>query len=146
MLCIPAHRFQCSDRMLRLNVVRPTLVMYALLSCGLLLIAGSAVVVGPGLVARVHARLRPGWLEGINLTLSPVIGGLKQPTFVIGAPDGTGRLFVLERGGLVRVAQDGRLRAEPFLDLSRDVSLGGEEGLLSLAFDPTSQPMATSTC
>ena len=122
--------------MLRLNVVRPTPVMYALLSFGLLLIAGSAMVVGPGLVARVHARIRPGWFEGPNLTLSPVIGGLKQPTFVTGAPDGTSRLFVLERGGLVRVAQDGRLRAEPFLDLSLDVSLGGEEGLLSLAFDP----------
>ncbi len=33
--------------MLRLNVVRPTPVMYALLSFGLLLIAGSAMVVGP---------------------------------------------------------------------------------------------------
>ncbi len=84
----------------------------------------------------MHARIRPGWFEGPNLTLSPVIGGLKQPTFVTGAPDGTSRLFVLERGGLVRVAQDGRLRAEPFLDLSHDVSLGGEEGLLGLAFDP----------
>jgi glucose/arabinose dehydrogenase len=120
------------DRMLPLKMVR----LYAVLSFGLLVIAGTAVVVGPGLVARVHARLRPGWLEGPNLTLSPVIGGLKQPTFVTGAPQGAGRLFVLERGGLVRVAQDGQLRAEPFLDLSQDVSLGGEEGLLGFAFDP----------
>jgi len=75
-------------------------------------------------------------LQGAHLTLSPVVTGLKEPTYVAGAPDGN-RLFVLERAGLVRVAAaDGQLRPTPFLDLSQQVSLSGEEGLLGPAFHP----------
>src|SRR5262249_46372624 len=77
-----------------------------------------------------------GVFRGPHLTLTPVIAGLKEPTFVAWPPDGSGRAFVLERGGLVRVAgPDGQLQPTPFLDLSRDVSLGNEAGLLGLAFD-----------
>lgn len=95
-----------------------------------------AAVISPAVAARLRTRLRPDWFEGKNLTLSPVVKGFKEPTFVTGAPDGSDRLFVLERGGLVRVAQNGQVRPTPFLDLSQEVSLGNEEGLLGLAFDP----------
>jgi glucose/arabinose dehydrogenase len=51
-------------------------------------------------------------------------------------------LFVLELGGRIRIIEDGVLRPEPFLDLSRDAggpvnAAGlGELGLLGLAFHP----------
>jgi len=95
-----------------------------------------AVLLTVFVVPRVRAAPRTGWLQSTHLTLSPVVTGLKEPTYVAGAPDGS-RLFVLERAGFVRVvAADGQLRPTPFLDLSQEVSLSGEEGLLGLAFHP----------
>ena len=74
---------------------------------------------------------------GKNLTLAPVVKGLKEPTFVAGPPDGSKRLFVLEREGRVRVADaNGQLKLTPFLDVSQNTSTSTEEGLLGLAFDP----------
>ncbi len=95
-----------------------------------------AVVLAVFVVPRVHASAQTGWLQSAHLTLSPVLTGLKEPTYVAGAPDGH-RLFVLERAGFVRVAEaDGQLHPTPFLDLSQQVSLSGEEGLLGFAFHP----------
>ena len=62
--------------------------------------------------------------------------GLSQPTHVTSARDGSGRLFVVEKGGRVRVLVDGELVARPFLDIHRRVRTGGEGGLLSIAFHP----------
>jgi glucose/arabinose dehydrogenase len=45
-------------------------------------------------------------------------------------------VFVVERGGRVRVLVNGKRRARPFLDIHAKVSSGGERGLLSLAFAP----------
>jgi glucose/arabinose dehydrogenase len=108
-----------------------------------LLIAGLVVLAAVGLVltnvvaARVRARQRSDWFEGKNLTLAPVVKGLKEPTWVIGPPDGSNRLFVLERAGRIKVADaQGNLRPTPFLDVSDDTSMGNEEGLLGLAFHP----------
>ena len=46
------------------------------------------------------------------------------------------RLYVVEQEGRIRVAVRGRLRAAPFLEISRLVLSGGEQGLLSIAFHP----------
>src|SRR5207237_4161956 len=87
--------------------------------------------------ARVRARQRADWFEGKNLTLAPIVKGLKEPTWVVGPPDGSNRLFVLERAGRIKVADaHGNLRPTPFLDVSQDTSTGNEEGLLGLAFHP----------
>jgi hypothetical protein len=52
------------------------------------------------------------------------------------SPPGDPRLFVVERGGAVRiVAPDGSLLPEPFLTVP-NVATGGERGLLSIAFPP----------
>jgi glucose/arabinose dehydrogenase len=75
-------------------------------------------------------------LAGLRLALEPVVTGLSAPLFVTGAHDGTGRLFVLEQAGRVRVIEDGRLLAVPYLDLTSRVASGGERGLLGLAFAP----------
>ena len=59
------------------------------------------------------------------------------------APRGDGRLFVLERRGLVRVLRGGRLRSRPFLDIRGLVRLPfphdqyrDQSGAFSLAFAP----------
>ena len=62
--------------------------------------------------------------------------GFTQPVGVVGARDGTSRLFVLEKTGRIRVWTNGVLQAAPYLDLSAKVSTVSERGLLGLAFDP----------
>jgi glucose/arabinose dehydrogenase len=53
------------------------------------------------------------------------------------AGDGTGRLFVAEQGGRIRVVRGGRLDPTPFLDISARVRREAfEQGLLGLAFPP----------
>src|ERR1044072_2391261 len=51
------------------------------------------------------------------------------------APPGAPRLFVVERGGGVRIFENGALLPTPFLTVP-NVDTGGERGLLSLAFSP----------
>ncbi len=72
-----------------------------------------------------------------TLTLEPLVSGLARPTFLTHAGDGSGRLFVIEKPGIIRVIHDGELLDEPFLDI-RDVvdDSGNEQGLLGLAFHP----------
>ncbi len=77
---------------------------------------------------------RPG--NGGPLELEKVASGLDVPVFAVAAPGEPRRLYVVERAGRIRVLQRGRLVEEPFLDLSSEVSSGGEQGLLSVAFHP----------
>src|SRR5690606_17464237 len=49
---------------------------------------------------------------------------------------GSGRLFVVEQGGTIRIWNGSALEPEPFLDLTGRVALGSEQGLLGLAFHP----------
>ncbi len=63
--------------------------------------------------------------------------GFDRPLFVTHAGDGSGRLFVVEQGGKIRIVRDGKVLPQPFLDLaSRLDSSSGERGLLGLAFAP----------
>jgi len=62
--------------------------------------------------------------------------GLTQPVYAVHAGDGSGRLFVVEQAGVIRVLHNGRLRPTPFLDIRPRVIAGGELGLLSVAFHP----------
>lgn len=72
------------------------------------------------------------------LTLNPVVGGFVQPINITHAGDGSGRLFVTERGGVVRIVRNGVAATTPFLDLSALVqSTDAEQGLLGIAFPPS---------
>jgi glucose/arabinose dehydrogenase len=63
------------------------------------------------------------------------VGDFDQPVYVTQAP-GDDHLYVVEQcGRILRVSPDGG-EASPFLDISGQVSCGGEQGLLSVAFDP----------
>jgi glucose/arabinose dehydrogenase len=73
---------------------------------------------------------------GTNVQLTRVVGGLADPVGAT-APAGDGRIFVLERGGYVRIVRDGILAPTPYLDVSNGLNaVGEEEGLLGLAFHP----------
>jgi glucose/arabinose dehydrogenase len=72
-----------------------------------------------------------------RLDLEPIVDGLDAPIGIVAAGDGSGRLFILEQAGRIRVVErDGSLRPEPFADLSARIESGGERGLLGLAFHP----------
>ena len=85
----------------------------------------------------VSTPLGPGDLVP-SLSFVPVVTGLSQPVFVTHAGDGSGRLFVLERAGRIRVVDSaGNLLPTSFLDIVSLVgSSGSEEGLHGLAFHP----------
>jgi len=64
-------------------------------------------------------------------------GSLSRPVGLANPGDGSGRLFVLEQEGLIRIIQGGELLVEPFLDIRDRVgSSANEQGLLGLAFHP----------
>lgn len=65
-----------------------------------------------------------------------VVRGFNKPTSITGARDGSGRLFVTEQEGVVKIVKGTTLVATPFLSIPERVSCCGERGLLSLAFPP----------
>jgi glucose/arabinose dehydrogenase len=75
----------------------------------------------------------PEGAEPVALEL--VASGLSFPLYLT-SPDGDLRLFIVEKGGTVRIVKGGTLLPNPFLDISERVSAGGEQGLLGLAFHP----------
>jgi glucose/arabinose dehydrogenase len=64
------------------------------------------------------------------------VGRFEAPVYVTAPPRDRRRLFVVERGGTVRIVRGGRRLARPFLDVSRLTTTDGERGLLSIAFPP----------
>jgi glucose/arabinose dehydrogenase len=73
----------------------------------------------------------------VRVALEPVAQGLEQPVGLLGTGDGSGRLYVLEQAGRVRVVEpDGSLAAAPLLDIRANVLAGGERGLLGMALHP----------
>jgi glucose/arabinose dehydrogenase len=71
-----------------------------------------------------------------TLALGAPIGGFTSPVGITHAADGSGRIFVVEQGGRIRIVKSGITQSTPFLDISTRISSGGERGLLGLAFAP----------
>lgn len=70
---------------------------------------------------------------GPALAYTLVRSGYTQPVFLT-APVGDPRLFIVEKGGLIKTQRGGSVST--WLDISGQVDTGGERGLLGLAFDP----------
>jgi glucose/arabinose dehydrogenase len=70
------------------------------------------------------------------IQLQQVASGLISPVTVTNAGDGSGRLFVVQQTGEIRILINGTILPTPFLDISDLVSCCGERGLLGLAFHP----------
>jgi glucose/arabinose dehydrogenase len=98
-------------------------------------------VVAAAALAAVPSTAAAQTEEAPAVGLRTVADGLTSPVTLASPGDGSGRLFVVDQAGLIRVlTPDGALRPEPFLDLrSRMVTLMAgfdERGLLGLAFHP----------
>src|SRR5438876_6293857 len=118
-------------------------------------LAGAAVVAMSLVFGPVEAQQIPGAPDRVarpggtipgapKLALVKIADGFRDPVGVTAANDGTGRIFVVERIGRVRVVgKDGKVEPEPFLDLTNfnplgtDVQTGFvEQGLWSIALHP----------
>ena len=64
------------------------------------------------------------------------VGNFATPIYLTGPPNDPHRVFVVERGGTIRIIKDGTVEPTPFLDISSLVTTVGEGGLLSMAFAP----------
>jgi len=63
--------------------------------------------------------------------------GFTHPTNIVSPDDATGRIFVTEQPGVIRVIRNGAVLPTPALDIrSRVGSSGNEQGLLGMAFPP----------
>lgn len=72
----------------------------------------------------------------ISVALEPVNSNFAEPLVVTHAGDGSGRLFVAEKGGRIWVLEGSEALPTPFLDISGSVSTDYEQGLLGLTFEP----------
>ncbi len=93
------------------------------------------LIVAAGAATRVDAQIAQGQL---------VTAGLARPIWVTFAPgDTTGRLFVIEKQGFIRIVLNNAVVATPFLDVDAlttgGTTTGSEQGLLGLAFHPNYQ-------
>ena len=73
-----------------------------------------------------------GPLKDVRLRLARVVTA-EEPV-AMAAPRGEAAIYLVEKVGRVRALRGGRLDPTPVLDLTGKVALGGEQGLLGLAF------------
>ncbi|UDF03710.1 PQQ-dependent sugar dehydrogenase [Asticcacaulis sp. AND118] len=73
-----------------------------------------------------------------RVALRRVGEGFTQPLFVTGRGDNSGKVLVVQKGGLVRVLDPltGVIDATAFLDVRDQIATDGERGLLGLALAP----------
>ncbi|MBZ5521349.1 MAG: PQQ-dependent sugar dehydrogenase [Acidobacteriia bacterium] len=72
----------------------------------------------------------------VRVTLQLMATGFVTPLDLEQPNDGSGRLFIVEQGGLIRILQNGQTLPTPFLDISAKITTGGEMGLLGMTFHP----------
>ncbi len=95
----------------------------------LLLMAWAGMATEPA-----HAQGGPVWP---TLVAQDIGIAFNEPTFITHAGDGSGRMFVVQKGGLIRIVVGGTVLPTPYIDLDAVVgSSGSEQGLLSMAFSP----------
>src|SRR5262245_23251787 len=96
------------------------------LTCLLLLVACAG---------RALAAQPPALRTSDQLKAVAVADGFDHPVYLCAAP-GDRRVFVVEQPGRIRWIENGRPSRNVFLDVSRQLRFGGEQGLLGLAFHP----------
>jgi glucose/arabinose dehydrogenase len=121
-----------------LTRVRPTicaLAVFALSACGGGGAGSDAAARSTAESATSTSTSQPatGAARGVRLAR---VGRFQSPLYVTAPRGDTRRVFVVEQGGVIRVVRGGHVLPRPFLDISRLVTSGGEQGLLSMAFAP----------
>jgi glucose/arabinose dehydrogenase len=77
------------------------------------------------------------WAQPAPLDFQQVASGISQPTAIANAGDGSGRLFLVQQNGQIKILVNGQVLPTPFINLAdRITPASGEKGLLGLAFAP----------
>jgi glucose/arabinose dehydrogenase len=120
------------------NLVRPRALDKQLPCTSLMHITRSAFTLATLtlLAACRDDGVKPQPENPVTIALEVVQSGFASPLYVTAPPGDTDRLFVVERGGLIRIVEDGGILPTPFLDLTGLTVGSGEQGLLGLAFHP----------
>lgn len=71
-----------------------------------------------------------------KLSFKLIIDGYDAPLGVVSAQDGSGRLFILGKNGLISIYQNGSVKERPFLNITGKVSNSGEAGMGGMVFHP----------
>jgi glucose/arabinose dehydrogenase len=103
-----------------------------------------ATATGPPVTKRPGTTARPGTTRapGTAAPASPTnvrltqIAALSQPLDLASRTGDPASLYVAEKGGRVRAIRNGAVDPTAVLDVSGEVSTGGEQGLLGLTFSP----------
>lgn len=87
---------------------------------------------------QMKTQISSAAIDWPELSLEAIPGSYSSPVHITHADDGSQRLFVVERAGVVRVIKNGVVQPEPFLDIHERVEsqANNECGLLSIAFPP----------
>jgi glucose/arabinose dehydrogenase len=102
-------------------------------------IATALLALAPALAVAQEATPAPTPFDPATFAIGfeTVAEGFDRPVHVADPGDGSGRLFVVEQEGRIRIVRDGETEPEPFLDIVDRVESGGnEQGLLGIAFHP----------
>jgi glucose/arabinose dehydrogenase len=74
---------------------------------------------------------------GSLIALTPFVSGFSNPVDFQTPDDGSGRMFIVQQSGAIRIVSGGALLPTPFLDITGKVNFdSNEQGLLGLAFHP----------
>ena len=118
---------------MRLQRIMPVTLALALASVALTGCAPSTTLAPP---AGPAPSSSPTQGTSPTVTASPAsVSGLGLITNIVAPDDGSGRLFVTDQVGVIRVVRDGTVASTPALDIRSKVgSSATEQGLLGLAF------------
>lgn len=122
-----------------LALVLPVLLLHGQTARGMQDAAPTPTSVGiPGIDPSATAHLGGTIPGNPQIHLVKVAEGFSTPTNIAFPPDDSGRIFVVELDGRIKIINpDGTVEPEPFLDLSKVVSgRPGQQGLLGMAFHP----------
>jgi glucose/arabinose dehydrogenase len=104
----------------------------SILTAGLLLFA---ILLGSCSLNSCSGTGSSSRISDISLTL--VASGFSHPLGIGHAGDGSGRMFIVEQGGLVKIIKSGATLTTPFLNVAGLLkSATGEQGLLGISFPP----------
>ena len=92
----------------------------------------SVVVLGLAVLATAQTARPAAGADGRLVR----VAHFDSPVYATAPPGVAKVLYVVEQAGRILVWQNGKVRAKPFLDIRSGVKSGGEQGLLSMAFDP----------
>ena len=101
----------------------------------------------PGQIKRGGTANGPAWMpdspfnvgglvNNATIAFTSFVSGFSSPIEMVHAGDNSGRLYVVQQGGLIRIIRNGAILPTAFLNISSKVIVSSEQGLLGLAFHP----------